>query len=41
MESQLTALERKIDSLLASVDQEATPESDPMSTQGKSDSKKE
>jgi len=41
MENQLTALERKIESLLASVDKEAAPESDPMSNQRKSDSKKE
>ncbi len=41
MENQLTALERKIESLLASVDKEAAPEFDPMSNQRKSDSKKE
>lgn len=41
MENQLTALERKIESLLASVDKEAAPESDPLGREGKSESKKE
>jgi len=41
MEHQLTALERKIESLLASVDQEPAPELEPLSRQGKSASKKE
>lgn len=41
MENQLTALERKIESLLASVEEEPAPGSAPLSPQRKSDPEKE